>query len=217
MTIEIYAFPPSPRAFRPMALANHLGLDWTLRALDLPKGEHKTAEFAALNPNMRIPTLKDGDYVLWESGAILQYLAGKKPESGLLPTDETGRLNVTRWQFWDACHWDPACAVYLFENFVKPVLVKSGEPDQAALAKGAELFHRAAKVLDNHLKHNKYVAGDRLSVADFSIGAPLNYAEAARIPIEAYPEITRWFATLRSLPAWQKTLAQSGMATAAAA
>jgi glutathione S-transferase len=217
MTIEIYAFPPSPRAFRVMALANHLELDWTLRMLDLVKGEQKAPEYAALNPNMRMPTLKDGDYVLWESGAILQYLAGKKVQSGLLPADEAGRLNVTRWQFWDACHWDPACAIYLFENFVKPVIVKSGEPDQAALAKGAELFHRAAKVLDNHLKHNKYAAGDRLTVADFSIGAPLNYAQAARIPIDTYPEITRWYATLRALPAWQKTLAQSGLAPAAAA
>ncbi|MBV8754302.1 MAG: glutathione S-transferase family protein [Hyphomicrobiales bacterium] len=217
MTIEIYAFPPSPRAFLAMALANHLGLDWTLRALDLPKGEHKTAEFAALNPNMRIPTLKEGDYVLWESGAILQYLAGKKPQSGLLPTDETGRLNVTRWQFWDACHWDQACAIYLFENFVKPVIVKGGEPDQAALTRGAELFHRAAKVLDGQLKRNKFVAGDRLTVADFSIGAPLNYAQAARIPLEDYPEITRWYAALRALPAWQKTLAQCGLPTAAAA
>jgi glutathione S-transferase len=217
MTIEIYAFPPSPRAFRVMALANHLGLDWTMRMLDLTKGEQRTPEYVALNPNSRMPTLKEGDYVLWESGAILQYLAGKRPESGLLPTDETGRLNVTRWQFWDACHWDPAVAIYMFENFVKPVIVKSGEPDQAALAKGAELFHRAAKVLDGRLKHNKFVAGDRLTVADFSIGAPLNYAQAARIPIEEYPEITRWYATLRALPAWQKTLAQCGLATAAAA
>ena len=217
MTIEIYAFPPSPRAFRAMALANHLGLDWTLRVLDLPKGEHKTAEFAALNPNMRVPTLKDGDYVLWESGAILQYLAGKKPESGLLPTDETGRLNVTRWQFWDACHWDPAVAIYVFENFVKAAIIKSGEPDQAALAKGAELFNRAAKVLDAQLKRNKFVAGDHLTVADFSIAAPLNYTEMARLPLESYGEIKRWYASLRSLPAWQKTLAQCEMPAAAAA
>lgn len=217
MTIEIYAFPPSPRAFKVMAVANHLGLDWTLHPVDLVKGEQRAPEYSALNPNMRMPTLKDGDYVLWESGAILQYLAGRKPESGLLPTDETGRLNVTRWQFWDACHWDPACAVYVFENLVKPVIVKSGEPDQAALAKGAELFHRAAKVLNHHLGHNKYVAGDRLSVADFSIAAPINYAQAARLPLDAYAEIARWYAALRALPAWQKTLAQCGLPTAAAA
>jgi glutathione S-transferase len=216
MTIELYAFPPSPRAFKVMAVANHLGLDWTLRPVDLVKGEQKAAEYAALNPNMRMPTLKDGDYVLWESAAILQYLAGKKPQSGLLPTDDTGRINVTRWQFWDACHWDPSCAIFLFENLVKSVILKAGEPDQAALAKGAELFHRSAKVLDDQLKRNKYVAGDRLTLADFAIGAPLHYAAQVRLPLEPYAEITRWYGTVRSLPAWQKTLAQCAPAAAAA-
>lgn len=215
MTIEIKAFPPSPRAFKVMALANHLGLDWSLRMLDVTKGEQTRPEYAALNPNMRMPTLKDGDYVLWESGAILQYLAGKRPQSGLLPADEPGRINVTRWQLWDACHWDPAWAIYLFENIVKPVVLKSGEPDQAALAKGAEQFHRAAKVLNAQLERTEYVAGDRLTLADFSLGAPVHYAEMGRVPLEPYAGVARWHATLRSLPAWQKTLGQSALSAAA--
>jgi glutathione S-transferase len=217
MTIELYVFPPSPRAFKVMAVANHLGIDTTLRMLDLIKGGQKTPEYAALNPNMRMPTLKDGGYVLWESGAIGQYLAGKKPESGLLPTDERGRLDVTRWQFWDIAHWDPACAVYIFENLVKPNILKSGEPDQAAIAKGAESFHRAAKVLDDQLRGRKFVTGDRLTLADFFIGACMNLADMARYPLESYGEIKRWYGTLRALPAWQKTLAQCAMPAAAAA
>ena len=97
---ELYVFPPSPRAFKVMAIANHLGIEPTLHVLDLIKGEQKSPQYAALNPNMRMPTLRDGDYVLWESNAIMQYLAAKRPESRLLPTDEKGRLDVTRWQFW---------------------------------------------------------------------------------------------------------------------
>ena len=121
MTIELYVFPPSPRAFKAMALANHLGLDVAIHTVDLTKDEHKTPQYAALNPNMRMPTLKDGDFVLWESNAILQYLAGRKPDSGLVPRDERARLDVTRWQFWDLAHWDPACTVFIFENIVKSV------------------------------------------------------------------------------------------------
>ena len=67
MTIELYVFPPSPRAFKPMVVANHLGIETTLRIVDLVKGDQKAPQYAALNPNMRMPTLKDGDYVLWES------------------------------------------------------------------------------------------------------------------------------------------------------
>jgi glutathione S-transferase len=215
--IDLYVFPPSPRAFKVMAIANHLGMETNLRFIDLVKGDQKAPQYAALNPNMRMPTLQDGDYVLWESNAIAQYLAGKKPESGLMPKDERGRLDATRWQFWDLAHWDPACAIFLFENVVKAVVVKSGEPDPTELAKGAERFERAAKVLDGQLKGKPFVLGETLTVVDFCLGAPLNYAEMARLPIEPYREIKRWYASLCALPAWQKTLTQSALPAAAAA
>jgi glutathione S-transferase len=214
---ELYVFPPSPRAFKVMAIANYLGIEPTLHVLDLIKGEQKSPQYAALNPNMRMPTLKDGDYVLWESNAILQYLAAKRPQSGLLPVDEKGRLDVTRWQFWDLAHWDPTCAVFIFENVVKSAVLKSGEPDAAAIAKGTESFHRVAQVLDGQLKGKKFVTGDTLTVADFSLGAPMNLAEMARFPVEPYREIKRWYGTMQALPAWQKTLAQCALPAAAAA
>jgi len=124
---------------------------------------------------------------------------------------------VTRWQFWDLAHWDPTCAVFIFENVVKSVVLKSGEPDPAAIAKATESFHRFAKVLDGQLKGKKIVTGDTRTDADFSLGAPMNLAEMARLPVGPYREIIRWYATLRALPAWQKTLVQSAMPAAAAA
>src|SRR5436190_15341807 len=196
MTIELYVFPPSPRAFKPMVVANHLGIETTLRIVDLVKGEQKAPQYAALNPNMRMPTLKDGDFVLWESNAILQYLSSKRPESGLFPADERARLDVTRWQCWDLAHWDPACGVFAFEYVAKPLMLGISEPDQAALAKGAEAFHRAAKVLDGQLAGKKFVTGETLTIADFSLGAVLNIAEMAHLPIEPYAQIRRWHAGL---------------------
>jgi glutathione S-transferase len=215
MTIELYVFPPSPRAFKAMAVANYLGIDHELHVMNLVKQEQKSEHYAKLNPNMRIPTLKDGDFVLWEANAIIQYLAGRKPESGLLPTEERARLDVTRWQFWDLAHWDPACVVFILEHVAKPALLGVKEPDTAAIAKGTDTFHRAATVLDGHLRGKKFVAGDKLTVADFSLGAPLNYAEAARLPIAPYAEIRRWYATLKALPAWRDTLASTALPAAA--
>jgi glutathione S-transferase len=217
MTIELYVFPLSPRAFKVMAVANHLGLDTTLHLVDLRKDEQKAPQYAALNPNMRMPTLKDGDYVLWEANAIGQYLAAKKPESGLLPKDDIARLDVTRWQFWDLAHWEPACTVFLLEYVVKPALLGINEPDMTVIAKGTETFHRVAKVLDGQLKGKRFVTGDTLTLADFSLGAVMNLAETAHYPIEPYGEIKRWFKTLSALPAWQKTLGQCVMPAADAA
>jgi glutathione S-transferase len=217
MTIEIYAFPPSPRGFKPMVVANHLGLDWTLHFVDLRKGEQKSPQYAALNPNMRMPTLKDGDYVLWESNAILQYLAGLRPESGLLPRDERGRLDVTRWQFWDLAHWDATLAIFAFEYVAKPLVLGRNDVDAAAIARGTELFNRNAKVLNDQLRGKKFVTGDNLTLADFALGAPMNIAEMAHYPLEPYGEIKRWYASLCALPAWQKTLAQAAPPAATAA
>jgi glutathione S-transferase len=93
MAIELYVFPPSPRAFKVLAVANHLEIPYTTHLVDLGKGEQRAPGYAALNPNMRMPTLKDGDFVLWEANAILQYLAVQKPVVGCCqPTNAAGSM-----------------------------------------------------------------------------------------------------------------------------
>jgi glutathione S-transferase len=216
MTIELYVFPRSPRSFKVMALANHLDLGHALHPLNAARGEHKAPPYAALNPNMRAPTLKDGAFALWESNAILQYLATQKPDSGLLPRDERARLDVTRWQFWDLAHWDPACATFAFEYVAKRAL-GMGDPDATALAKATPTFESAARVLDAQLKGRTYVTGDTLTIADFSLGAWLTLAEMAHLPVAPFAEIGRWYATLAATPSWQKTLAQAAAPAPAAA
>jgi len=124
---------------------------------------------------------------------------------------------VTRWQFWDLAHWDPTCAVFAFEYVAKPLFRGIKEPDMTAIEKGTEMFHRAAEVLNGQLKGKRFVTGDALTLADFSLGSVMNFAEMAHYPIEPYGEIKRWYATLRALPAWQKTLGQSALPAANAA
>src|SRR5438128_1431894 len=126
--MRLHVFPPSPRAIKVMGLVNHLGLDCEMRIVDLLKGEQQKPEFTALNPNKKMPVLDDNGFVLWESNAILQYLASKQPASGLWPSDPQRQADVSRWQFWDMAHWDPACAILVFERVVKN-LSGQGDPD----------------------------------------------------------------------------------------
>jgi len=206
MSMKLHVFPPSPRSFKVLVVAHHLGLDCELALCDLTKGEQKSASYAALNPNQRVPALEEGDLKLWESNAIVQYLATKKPESGLLPVDERGRADVARWQFWESTTWDPACAILVYERAVKQFF-GGGAPDPVEVEKGLRRFHRAAKVLDAHLRGRSYVCGNRLTLADFAIGADLTMAAPAQLPLESYGEIRRWSALLADLPAWQRTRA----------
>ena len=204
--MKFYIFMGSPRAFKVLAVANHLGLDYELQQLDPTNGEHLSAAYAAVNPNKRIPTMEDEGFILWESNAITQYLASRKPEAGLLPLDERARALVNQWQFWDISSWDPACATIVFERLVKKML-GMGEPDPAKVQEGEQNFHRYAQILNDNLKGRKFVTGNSLTLADFSLGAWLNMAQPAQFPLGPYEEIKRWHASLMEMPAWRKALA----------
>lgn len=203
--LKLHVFPPSPRAVKVMALAKHLGLEHEIVLVDLFQGGNATPEYGALNPNRKMPVLEDGDFVLWESNAILQYLASRRPESGLWPVDPRRQADVSRWQFWDSAHWDPTCATFVFERVVKQ-LTNAGEADPAQIAKGEKDLARFGAVLNESLAGRSWVAGDALTVADFSLGAGLVYARPARIPLDPYPEIVRWYDALAALPGWRDAL-----------
>jgi glutathione S-transferase len=212
MTITIHAFPASPRAFKTLLVANHLGLDYHLRLLK--PGDTTAPEFAKLNINNRMPVLEDDGYVLWESNAILEYLASRKPEANLMPQDLKQRLQVAKWLYWDCAHWDQAAAIFMFERFVKKAF-NMGETSDSEIARGTTMMTRLAAVLDTQLQNNRYIAGDHLTLADFAMAAPLPYADAVGFPLENRAAIARWLGDMQKLPAWGKTTALQVMPKAA--
>ena len=201
MSLKLHVFPISPRAFKVLLAAHHLDVAYELRFINLFKGEQNAPDFRALNPHGRMPVLEEDGYVLWESNAIVNYLASKRPEANMLPANTRERLAVEKWQFWESNHWDPACAVFVFERLVKAAIGR-GAPDPAEIKRGEQLLSRNAPVLDAELLKHRYVAGDRMTVADLSIGAALSAAEIGQYPLEAYRGIQRWQAELKALPAW---------------
>ncbi len=205
MSITIHAFPLSPRAFKVLFGAHQAGVEYALKFVDLRKGEQNSPEFLKLNPNGRMPVLEDDGYVLWESNAIVNYLASKNPQCGLLPADTKARLQVEKWQFWESVHWDQACAIFAFERLVK-ALFRNEPESESEIARGTQMMDRLAKVLDGELGKHRYVAGDELTVADVSIGSSMCIADIARLPLEPYRSIQRWREDLKSLPAWKKTV-----------
>src|SRR5262249_21731615 len=100
--MKLYGFPPSPNTWKARAVAAHLGIPLELELVDLTKP--RTPAYLALNPTGRTPTLVDGDFVLWESTAIMQYIASQKPNS-LWPDDARTRADIMRWQSWQIAHW----------------------------------------------------------------------------------------------------------------
>jgi glutathione S-transferase len=203
--MRLHVFPPSPNAVKVLAGAHLLELPFETIVVDLFKGAQKAPAFTDLNPNQKMPVLEDGDFVLWESNAILQYLAGKRPERRLWPSDPRRQADVARWQFWQTAHWGPTCGTYVFERVVKR-RAGLGPTNDAEVARVAPEFLRLAAVLDGRLRDRPWVAGDTLTVADVSLGAWMVYAEEAGYPLDGYPAIVRWYAMLAALPGWRRAL-----------
>ncbi|MBD2319870.1 glutathione S-transferase family protein [Phormidium tenue] len=201
--MKLYYFPPSPNTRKVHAVAIHLQLPIDLRLVDLQKGEQHHPEFVQLNPTGRTPVLRDDDFILWESTAIMQYLASQVPNS-LWSEDPQIRADIMRWQSWQLAHWYPVCQPLQFENFVKSLL-QLGEPDLQVVQQATDRFHKEASVLNNHLANREYLVSNTLTLADFSVASDLTYAIPARFPLENYQHIQAWYARIEQLPAWQQT------------
>jgi glutathione S-transferase len=213
--MKLYGFPPSPNTWKVRAVAAHLGIPLELEFVDLSKGQQRRPEYLALNPTGRTPTLVDGDFVLGESTAIMQYLASHN-ENSLWPNDARTRADITRWQSWQLAHWgSEACQPLIFQRLVKKLL-NLGPPDAEPVAKATEAFNRDAGMLDAHLAKQPYLVGTEVTLADFAVAAPLFYAQQAELPLAAHPHLRDWFARVSALPAWHETAPAPPAAAAAA-
>jgi glutathione S-transferase len=204
--MKLYVFPPSGRVVGIIALKSHLALDCEVLAIDLGRGDQLTPQYVTLNANKKMPTLEDDGFVLWESNAILFYLAAKRPDQGLWPRGVQGQADVLRWLAWESAHWDAeSVGMVSFEKASKAVL-GLGPSDPAFIGRGEQNFARFAAVLNNSLQGRTWLTGERLTIADFSIGGLVPSAERLQLPIREFPEIVRWYEGLAALPAWQEAL-----------
>ncbi|MEX0589967.1 MAG: glutathione S-transferase family protein [Xanthobacteraceae bacterium] len=194
-----YAETINPR--KACAVAKHLNSPVEFVHVNLGKGEQKSPQFAAMNPNLKVPVLDIGDRTIWESNAIMCFLA-RFAGSDLWPQDER-QVEVMRWLNWDAQHFVPAAGTFYFEYLIKPRF-GLGEPSAAELEQAAGNFSKYGAVLNEHLRGRKFLLGDTLTVADFAVAITLPYAKAAHIPVAEFPEVVRWHDRLNELPAWRE-------------
>jgi glutathione S-transferase len=207
--MKLYSIHNSNNCRRVTATVAHLGIDVEIVEPSLPAGDLKKPEYLGLNPNGKVPTLVDGDFHLWESRAIMQYIAEQKPGNALWPADPKKRADIARWQFWEASHLSRGTGAFSFENLFKRIFMKQ-DPDPAALAVGEKEFHTFAPVLEEQLGRRKFILGDQLTLADFSVGACFSFAEPSGLPWERYTHIKAWWGRLGEVPAWQSTAPKLG-------
>ena len=195
--IDLYT-AATPNGHKVSIALEELGLPYTLQVLDLSKGEQKTPAFLAINPNGRIPAIVDheaGGFAVFESGAILIYLAEKTGR--LMPTDTQGRSRVLQWLMFQMGGVGPMMgqANVFFRYFPEKI--------QPAIDRYQGESKRLLSVLDGHLKHHEYLAGD-YSIADIANWAWVRTHRWSGVDVSDLPHLQRWMDAIRQRPAVQR-------------
>lgn len=202
--IKLYDMPGNSNARKIRALARELDVTLEYVTVDLLKGEGKNPDFLAINPNGKIPAMTDGAFKLFESNAILTYLATKF-KSPLLPTDPQGRAQVDQWLFWQTAHLGSAVGKIIWERFYKQ-LMNLGSTDETRVQEGLTDLERFLAVLDGFLARQKYVCGSNMTIADYALCGTLAKTQRERSGIEAevmkFTHIKRWLGEIENRPAW---------------
>jgi glutathione S-transferase len=204
MTIQIYCDPCTVNSRKVLAGLEQLKADYNQNFIDYSTGQHKSDEFKKINPHATVPAATDGDLILTESNAILQYAADITGAESMYPKDLKQRACINRWLFWEASVWFPTCYVFLVQFVVKPLF--KTEPDQKAIEIESERFHKCASILNTQLGKTRWLTGDNVTIADFAVAAPMHVHAAQRLPLEEYPNLKRWMIQdIEQLESWKNT------------
>ncbi len=214
--MKIYADPITVNCRKVLAGLDLIGAPYERVHVDYFKGEQKAEPYISVNPNASVPAMVDGDFVLWESNAILQYAAEKVGNEAVYPRELRKRADINRWLLWESSSWFPSCYVYLVENCVKPLL--GSAPDPAVLDAQAAQFHKLAGILDARLAGRRWVASDTATIADIALAAPMHLHGWQKLPLDKHTNLKRWLVeSVEQLPSWQKTWVGEGFTTEKAA
>ncbi len=184
-------------AFRCHVLAKELGLEYEEVPVDLEKEEEKRPEFRKLNPNGKVPCLVDGDFIVWESMAINNYLASKY-NPNLLGDSLEDKALIDQWSYWGILEMQ----TFLFTLFFQKLVVPEDQRDEKVLKEAMDALPRVFKILDEHLSDREYMLGDVFTLADINMGTIVFVTQLIQYDLSEYPNITRWVQLLIKRPSF---------------
>jgi glutathione S-transferase len=192
--ITIYGMSDSGNCYKAKLAAEQLRIPYRWVEVNSAKGETRTPQFLARNPNGRVPTiaLEDGSH-LAESNAILHYLADGTP---LLPTERLAHARVLQWMFFEQYSHEPYIAVARFILYYLP----PDTPRRADLPRLHERGYQALNVMEQHLAKQPFFGGERYTIADIALFAYTHCAADGGFDLERYPAIQHWLERVRQQP-----------------
>jgi glutathione S-transferase len=197
--LKLHGFPMSPNTRRALFALEEHGLAYELVTVNLMQGEQKAPAYLALNPTGRVPTLVDGDFVLWESNAILEYLARAHPEKKLGGASPRDTGEIARWMYMNAAHLSPNVA----RIFAHTIRLPEDQRIPRLVTEARAEVDRCLHALAGRLAGNEYLAG-AFGLADIATAPTLSAAPMLGLDLARFPPVAEWMRRIEARPAWQK-------------
>jgi glutathione S-transferase len=203
----LHTVPGSPNGRRVEAVISHLGLSVEVRNYDFFAGELRHPDYLALNGNAKAPTLQDGDFVLWETTAIMQYLCEQAGDTELFPRSPRIRADITRWQCWEGLYFNAALGTLAFETVAK-ARRNLGPPDAVLVEQAQRTLQRFAPVLEAHLQDKTYMVTDHITLADYSMATFGSYAKKVPFDFSSCRNTLQYFERMEQVGHWPAAVTQ---------
>jgi GSH-dependent disulfide-bond oxidoreductase len=198
--IDLYYWP-TPNGHKITIALEEMGLEYSIKPVNIGKGEQFSPDFLAFSPNNRMPAIIDHDgpdgkpISVFESGAVLFYLAAKTGK--LMPADRRARIQVQEWLMWQMGGFGPMLGQAHHFNFYAPTRI------DYAMKRYSDEANRLYGVMDKRLSENQFIAGESYSIADIAILPWTRSYKRQNVDIDAYPHVKAWRKTLLERPAVQ--------------
>jgi glutathione S-transferase len=203
--LTLYTSPMSGNGRKVHMTLEEIGAPYQLSKLDLTKGEQKNQEYLQLNPNRKVPTLDDDGFILWESNAIILYLAEKHPAANLLATGVQNRARMFQWLLFEQTTFRPPLSLLFRQTRFTP----PEKQDTNAIAQAWTEVRTNMGILQHALSGRDYI-GNIFSVADIAVLPYVYLAQDLGVDLTAWPTVAAYWQRLSARPSWQKIIAWKG-------
>jgi glutathione S-transferase len=191
--LKLYDAPISGNCQKVRLMLSILGVEYEKIPVSLPDGEQKTPEYLAINPVGKVPAIDDDGVQIWDSQAILVYLAGKYGNADWYPDDAEGRGHVQKWLALAANEMFNGPAI------ARAMIIFKREGDQSVPKKAAEA---TLSILNGWLENHEWLACDRPTIADIAVYPYAALAWEGNVDMSAYPAMNAWIKRVEALPGY---------------
>jgi glutathione S-transferase len=200
--MKLYSHPLSLNCYKVRLLLSFLGQEYDYENVDLVNDHHKSDEFLSLHPLGQVPVLVDGDFSIWDSQAILVYLARKFENETWLPLTPETSAQITSWLSFAAKELAIGLAAARVHHLLGGQGINFVTRLDIDIDRATAQAEKSLEVLNHYLSSHQWLAGDAPTIADIACFPAIEFAHEGKVSVSAYPQVQAWVDRVNQLPGY---------------